>query len=220
MKSMLKVFGTVVCLAYVLVLCGVGPAFADDGVEPADTRARLEDNIVQFTTNAVPTNVRFIEIRHGITDGQPYAGTTAKYDGLKMLINVRAGRQKSEETGNSFADAVADGDAVPCYHVTERPKELNFWVEGDLEIEQNGETYTCSNFIIAQGNTLLRNNWWIAGPNAKSTIPYVGPLLQECTRSSGGGIFPPILSITPLLDGSLLPACVNEFNLSLALSSS
>ena len=216
---MLKVFWSVVCIVCLLVFCGIGSAFADTGLEPADVRATLQDNLVQFTTKAVATNIRFIEHEHGITEDQPYAGTTAKYDGFKMLINVRAGRQKSEETAQSFAKVVADGGAVPCFHITERPKEMNFWVMGDLEIEQNGKTYLCSDFIIAQGNILLRNNWWIAGPHATSTIPYVGPLLQECERISGDGILPPILSITPLLNGNLLPSCVNEFNLSLVLGS-
>ncbi|MBC6478670.1 MAG: hypothetical protein GDA56_13725 [Hormoscilla sp. GM7CHS1pb] len=218
MKSMFKAFGTVVCLVCLLVFCGVGSAFADEGVEPADTRARLADNQVELSIldldidiSTKPTNVRFIEKRHDITNGQPYGGTTAKYDGSKMLINVRAGRQKSEETAKSFAEAVAGGGVLVCTEGANLPSELNFWVQGDFEVEQEGVTYTCKDFIIAQGNTGLTNNWWLAGPkflNA-TTQPLIGPLLGVCTDSSG--ILPKIsvLAIIPRLDNGL--NCVNTF---------
>ncbi|MGK7901576.1 MAG: hypothetical protein AB4352_09210 [Hormoscilla sp.] len=213
MKSMLKVFGTVVWVAYLLVLCGVGSAFADE-IQPQDKY----DNVVTFTTTGGPTAIRFKEINHDIKDGQRYEGASATYTkGKTLTINVRAGRSKTEKVANTFAGETKGGGTSACTANISLPGLLNFWVVGDLEIDQGGKTYICEKFIIAQGNIGTSNNWWAASPESinASGAPYIGPIMQTCEAQEGGS---KVLRVTPAITVSarLIPNCVNSFSLSLA----
>ncbi|MEM9542244.1 MAG: hypothetical protein AAGA60_22475 [Cyanobacteria bacterium P01_E01_bin.42] len=205
--------GTVLTLAFVICLAlfwGNTSALADD----VDILAK--NNIVEYTTTGGPSDVRFIYERHDITAGQPFEGVTYKYDGATLEINIRAGRKKTPEVAASFREAVAGGGTLACYTNDNLPGLLNFWVEGTLEIDLDGKTYSCPNFITAQGNISTTNNWWTAGPNFSniSGAPIAGPLVEYCSDKSGG--LPKLLKITPRLNG-VIPSCVNKFNITLGL---
>ncbi|MGK7901574.1 MAG: hypothetical protein AB4352_09200 [Hormoscilla sp.] len=215
MKSMLKAFGTVVCLACLLVFYGVGSAFADE-VEPSGPETRAL-NVVVYSTVGEASNIKFIEVDHDIKNGQPYGGTTSKYDGFWLDITVDAGRSGTTAVADTFKERVAGGGAIACYTNQSLPDTLNFWVEGILEIEMEDETYTCPNFFIAQGNTSGRNNWWQAGPQLKNITgsSLAGLNYQKCSNGKEDEEEEfVLLRVTPAVE-SLVPACVSSFSLSL-----
>ncbi|MGK7901575.1 MAG: hypothetical protein AB4352_09205 [Hormoscilla sp.] len=202
MKLMLKAFWSVVCVACLFVFCGVASAIA-------------ADNIVNFTTDGSFDDIRFEEIGHEISDDQDYEGTTYTYKDKKLEFNVRAGRHKTEKVADKFQDVVEGGGTIACFTNINLPNLLNFFVEGNLEIDKGGKTYTCPNFIIAQGNIDTTNNWWNASPNFinVSGAPMIGPAAQICLPSGIG--LPAVLIVTPRPSNLGGIFCINDFNLAL-----
>lgn len=111
------------------------------------------------------TKLLFEERSHSISSGQPYHGVTVKNN--NTLI-IKAGRHKTKEVANWFTDKIYGGGGISLTYAHTLPEELNFAVCGKLTLVVKDVTYTADNFVVAQGNTPLSNNWWIGSPQMAS----------------------------------------------------
>jgi hypothetical protein len=168
--------------------------------------ASEHDNEVFFAVNGLQT-FNFQQTGYSITSGQPYGGTTAGISSGKGLITVTAGRKGSSSVATWFKQQVGSGQTLVCDTKGTYPDSLNFAVEGTLSIgSANGNTITCSNIIVAQGNFGTTNNWWMGGPGMKGAhISVSGATEQTCQIS--GSRKPAIVIFAPQTP------CVNNFSI-------
>ena len=199
MKSMLRVFSAMVCLAYFLFFFQSSSAYA----------VKTHNNDVFFHPTGGIDYVTFDQTNFDISSGQPYKGTLPSWDGQDLRITIIAGRHGTDDVADSFRYAAGGGETIACDSTGNWPDELNFWSQGDFEIVKDGTTYICSDIIIAQGHFTTTNNWWVSGYDTTNVtgLSAVGPLTKQCENQDGG--FPGILELSPP------QPCVNHFNLKL-----
>ena len=152
--------------------------------------ATMRDNDVYFGVNGLKA-FKFVQTGHSITSGQPYGGASATMDkeGRGQLI-VKAGRKASTSVAAWFKQHAGAGQTLVCNTTGTYPKDLNFAVEGTMIMQVGDKTVTCDNIIVAQGNYLTSNNWWMAGPAMKGA--HIGPSgATEQTCSVTGALLPP-----------------------------
>jgi hypothetical protein len=172
----------------------------------AAVMAGADSNDVYLHVNGL-TDCSYAVSAYDVSKNKDYDGTSAKVEDGKCKITVKADRHKTEQVAEWFADHVGTGSAIACDSSGPMPDELNFAVEGTLVLTQGDKVTTCADLILAQGNitAAFTNNWWLGSPNVKSGgVPYIGPLLQNC---SSGGILPQIVTYSPP------QPCVNNFSL-------
>ena len=141
-------------------------ACADDeacALQKARSKPKIRDNYVyffhwQYGNEAPVKSVQFDETSYSITQGQPYEGVFT----LGYYLDVRAGRQGSEEVANEFKAGIRGCNALGLNAFNALPYELNFAVFGTLLVTINDTAAVCPEMRIAQGHISTGNNWWIA----------------------------------------------------------
>ena len=145
-------------------------AGADDtscALQKAQGKPKIQDNDVYFLpykTNTVES-VDFDATSHMVTQGQPYEGVFT----LGYYLDVRAGRQASEEVARDFNAGITPDNALGLWLTNLGdtgkilPSELNFAVFGTMSLKIDHTTTVCPEMRIAQGHRGMANNWWIAG---------------------------------------------------------
>lgn len=128
---------------------------------------------------------------YSVSDHQPLVSATGSAKGGVGIINVQAGRDKSEKVAKWFKTQVAEGAAIGDYTIDSFPKELNFAIRGTLKFTVSGETVTVPDFMLGQGSykielIIYNNNWWLGGPKMKGGQLSIlgGRALQLCKASS------------------------------------
>ncbi len=169
--------------------------------------AKEHDNQMFIAINGV-TAFNFAETGHSITSGQPYGGTTSgvSKSGAQVQITVKAGRKGSTTPATWFMQQVGSGQTLVCDTSGSFPKDLNFAVEGNITMTVGGKNITCNNVLVAQGNFLTVNNWWMGGPNMSGA--HVGPsgaTIQSCAVQ--GSVLPAVVIFSPQTP------CVNNFSI-------
>ena len=158
-----------------------------------------------------------------ISEGQPWGGILSGMDEsdpeTKGRITARAGRHKTSDCANWFADQVGAGSAMGCDSGAHLPDELNFAFVGTLKfslVDHPETTYVCENVAFAQGSREnwrevdTRNNWWIGGWNMTGIQlgKLAGGILQKCTASENK-------LIAPRVAFTKSNGCTNEFSMSI-----
>ena len=145
-------------------------AGADDtacALQKTQGKPKIQDNDVYFLpykTNTVES-VDFDATSHMVTQGQPYEGVFT----LGYYLDVRAGRQASEEVARDFNAGITPDNALGLWLTNLGdtgkilPSELNFAVFGTMSLKIDHTTTVCPEMRIAQGHRGMANNWWIAG---------------------------------------------------------
>ncbi|MBO8085400.1 hypothetical protein L0E83_14180 [Marichromatium gracile] len=169
------------------------------------------DNEVFFAITGVKS-FEFTETGHSVSKGQPYSGVTSgvSKDGEEARIVVKAGRHKTKAVAQWFKDAVnaGPGQTLACDSKGNFPDELNFAVEGTLEMQIGDKQITCKDILIAQGSFTTTNNWWMGGPQMQGAhVSLSGATLQTC--SAKGSLLPVAVLFSPQTP------CANHFNISI-----
>lgn len=134
------------------------------------------------------SNLKFDIQSHFITDGQPWEGISKiQCSDTGCTMYVEAGRKGSSETADWFKSAINPGSAIGCDTYDTLPEELNFAFKGTMTFDHGGKTYTGKDIVIAQGSTIVRNNWWIGGPHMSvlTNIPNVLAAAAQTVKTSG-----------------------------------
>lgn len=138
---------------------------------PESPLARTHDNTVTIddTASQVIQSISYVTNSLQITDGQPSdPPATIEVEDHVFEITMKAGRKGSEDVANSFTSAC--GDASKEYAPSRgggTPDELNFYFAVTIQFTNGG----VATVYLAQGNSVLTNNWWIGG----------GPIFSEDT---------------------------------------
>ncbi|MBL4703439.1 MAG: hypothetical protein JKY54_02900 [Flavobacteriales bacterium] len=100
-----------------------------------------------------------------VTIGQPFGGVETKVEAGQGIINVIAGRSKSDRVATWFNSKLGKGSCISSFAITDTPSELNFAIIGTLTFTSNGKNYEVLDYVLAQGaNPPVQNNWWLGGP--------------------------------------------------------
>ena len=96
---------------------------------------------------------------HDITSGQPFDGVTFSGD----TMDVKAGRHGSGAPAATFMAGVSVQNIMGLdVTLNMSPEALNFVVLGDMKFTfEDGSSYTCPDFRVAQGHSVTSNNWWV-----------------------------------------------------------
>jgi hypothetical protein len=169
--------------------------------------ASEHDNQVFIAINGV-TAFSFTQTGYSITNGQPYSGVTSgiSKSGAQAQITVMAGRKGSSGPAQWFQQQVGSGQTLVCDTSGSFPDDLNFAVEGTINMTVGGKNITCNNVLVAQGNYLTVNNWWMGGPNMSGA--HVGPTgatIQACAVQ--GSKIPAQVIFSPQTP------CINNFSM-------
>ena len=118
--------------------------------------------------------VSFTLTNSSITDGQFWGPNPKVIVGNKLPnknnIDVFASRKKSRKVASAFKEGLYDHHdnveariiATYGYIDTGKPAEMNFYVEGDLELEIEDDFFVkFSGIRIGQGNTGGNNIWYV-----------------------------------------------------------
>ena len=174
--------------------------------------ASLRDNYIYFAIAGLQS-FSFSATGYNITPKQPYNGATSgvSKSGEQAFINVRAGRKKSTQVANWFKQQVGAGQTLVCDSAGTYPTDLNFAVQGTLNVTLvDGTSVTCDNVIVAQGHFGSDNNWWMGGPQMKGVhISFSGGTIQACKAK--GKVTSIEVIFTPQTP------CVNHFNIAVGL---
>ncbi len=172
--------------------------------------AKEHDNEVFFAINGLQS-FNFTENPNGghcVSAGQPYSGTTAGISNGKGEITVKAGRQNTTAVATCFKNWVGSGQTLVCDAKGTYPDQLNFAVIGTMTIgSTDGNTITCENVIVAQGNFAKTNNWWMGGPEMKGA--HIGPIgaTEQTCKDAAGRHLPAAVVFAPQTP------CVNNFSI-------
>jgi len=171
------------------------------------------DNHLYFDLTGVQS-FSFAPTEHSIRGGQPWGGVSSGVSrpGAQAFVLVKAGRKRSTGVANWFKERVGGGETMVCNSRGNMPRGLNFAVKGTMSLTVGGQTVTCPDVILAQGNYAIANNWWLGGPGMSGIrASFVGVTTQIC-RVSGSPI-PAVVTFSPQTP------CSNKFNISVARAS-
>lgn len=131
---------------------------------------KVQENTFTFKSNGTVT-IAINAVRHVITDGQTYSGTTAQ--GNKIII--KAGRDNSAAVAAAFSNGLSQFKMFATEKVIDfEPKELHFVIFGNITLTfGTGATalsYECEDWRLAQGHYGFTNNWWIGSTNCMNKV--------------------------------------------------
>ena len=95
-----------------------------------------------------------------ITSGESFEPPTVEFEDGTYTITLEAGREGSTEVAEKFVSrsgGTAEHVFAP-FRGGGTPDELNFFIEVQLVFASTTVTV-----FVGQGNSVLRNNWWIGG---------------------------------------------------------
>lgn len=125
----------------------------------------MHDNHVYFDRAGIET-FKFTLKAHEITSGKSFGKVESGVNDAGMpYIMVEADRKKSEPVAAWFREKAKGGETLGNSS-DPYPKELNFAIQGDLEVKVvGGKTILCDDIVIGQGSYGTSNNWWVSGPH-------------------------------------------------------
>jgi len=154
--------------------------------EAGDYHTCDEDNTVFKVKFWKNPSVKFSIKRCMVTKGESI-GNRVKHgnDGgdAEEWLSFGASRQKSEGVANTWNNLLGEDQMVGCLSTSSTPSELNFLFVGELKVRLGYQdtrewgnitsatehTQRITNFYIAQGSGVLRNNWWIGSRDCKKS---------------------------------------------------
>jgi hypothetical protein len=127
-------------------------------------------------------SVSYTLMNHSIGSNKDWSGVTSTYN----KIIVSADRHGSDKPATFFLKGLGPANVMGnsvWSHQT--PEKLNFAIQGNLTMNVDAITVTCTDIRVGQGNNgMFENNWWVGGANCVGGNKAYDELICSCNNGA------------------------------------